>query len=525
MRPLIRRPVRRLVPYEPPPPLDQLEAEIGRDVLRLSANESPIGPSPLAVAAIRDEAQRAHLYPDGSAHALRAALAGQLGVSPDHLLFGNGADELIGFVARASLGPRDEVVVPHPAFEPYESAAQIMGAATIRSPLRDYHIDLSDFLTKVTKRTKIVFLANPHNPTGTIVSKREFEAFLDALAPEPLLVVDEAYWEFADDPEFPAGTEFLARRPRLLILRTFSKIAGLAGLLQFSRLSVGDPTVAVGLELDVIAAVIIGGGSLAGGRGTIAGSLIGAAIMTIISIGCSQKGLANWVQQIVINQWGPDVYDQWVAHGIPYNDDRIKQSWQMFGDIILNPDYILGGTDKALATRFSEGAIPLFKDPPEAYMHVMGSFDSAFITNPELGFPEGLVAGEDFDFFPFPVINPDFPSGVTGDLNMMMMFNNDPETCSFVEWMASADAQDIWVGLGGFTSLNTKIDLNAYPTALDRKVGEILANPNAVFRPDADDAMPSGVGGDNGAVFTGVLDFIDGGNLDTILKGIEDVFP
>jgi len=230
MRPLIRRPVRRLVPYEPPPPLDQLEAEIGRDVLRLSANESPIGPSPLAVAAIRDEAQRAHLYPDGSAHALRAALAGQLGVSPDHLLFGNGADELIGFVARASLGPRDEVVVPHPAFEPYESAAQIMGAATIRSPLRDYHIDLSDFLTKVTKRTKIVFLANPHNPTGTIVSKREFEAFLDALAPEPLLVVDEAYWEFADDPEFPAGTEFLARRPRLLILRTFSKIAGLAGL-------------------------------------------------------------------------------------------------------------------------------------------------------------------------------------------------------------------------------------------------------------------------------------------------------
>jgi len=234
---------------------------------------------------------------------------------------------------------------------------------------------------------------------------------------------------------------------------------------------------------------------------------------------------SDWVQQIVINQWGPDVYDQWVAHGIPYNDDRIKQSWQMFGDIILNPDYILGGTDKALATRFSEGAIPLFKDPPEAYMHVMGSFDSAFITNPELGFPEGLVAGEDFDFFPFPVINPDFPSGVTGDLNMMMMFNNDPETCSFVEWMASADAQDIWVGLGGFTSLNTKIDLNAYPTALDRKVGEILANPNAVFRPDADDAMPSGVGGDNGAVFTGVLDFIDGGNLDTILKGIEDVFP
>jgi len=234
---------------------------------------------------------------------------------------------------------------------------------------------------------------------------------------------------------------------------------------------------------------------------------------------------SDWVQQIVINQWGPDVYDQWVAHEIPYNDDRIKQSWETFGEIILNPDYVLGGTDKTLATRFSEGAIPLFSDPPQAFMHVMGSFNSAFITNPELGFPEGLVAGEDFDFFPFPVINPDFPSGVTGDLNMMMMFNNDPETCSFVEWMASAEAQEVWVALGGFTSLNTKINLDSYPTELDRKVGEILADPNAVFRPDADDAMPSGVGGDNGAVFTGVLEYIGGGDLDGILQGIEDAFP
>jgi len=234
---------------------------------------------------------------------------------------------------------------------------------------------------------------------------------------------------------------------------------------------------------------------------------------------------SDWVQQIVLNQWGPDVYDQWVAHDIPYNDDRIKQSWELFGDIILNPDYVLGGTDRALATTFSEGSLPLFTDPPEAFMHYMGSFNSGFITDPDLGFPEGLVAGEDFDFFAFPTIDSSFAGGVTGDANIMILFNSDETTCSFAEWMASAEAQEVWVARGGFTSLNTKVDLSAYPTDLDRKVAGQLADPNAIFRFDADDAMPSGVGGDNGAVFTGVLDYIGGGDLDEVLQGIEDTFP
>ncbi len=230
MRPLFRRTIRKIIPYEPPPPLDQLRAETGKEVLRVSANESPLGPSPLAVAAIRDEATRAHLYPDGGAQALRVALAKSLSLSPGHFILGNGADELIGLVARACLGPRDEVVVPHPAFEPYETSAQVMGAKIIRSPLRDYRIDLEDLLSRVTSRTKLVFLANPHNPTGAMIPRDEFDAFLEALQPEPLLILDEAYWEFANDPEFPVGTEVLPRRARLLILRTFSKIAGLAGL-------------------------------------------------------------------------------------------------------------------------------------------------------------------------------------------------------------------------------------------------------------------------------------------------------
>ena len=228
---------------------------------------------------------------------------------------------------------------------------------------------------------------------------------------------------------------------------------------------------------------------------------------------------SDWVQQIALAELGPEVYDQWVNHEIPYNDPRVKGVWEKFGQIIFTPGYLLGGPEKALATKFSEGSIPLFTDPPEAFMHYMGSFNSGFITDTELGFPAGLVAGEDFNFMPFP------GGGVTGDANIMMLFNSDSETCSFAGWMASAEAQEIWVARGGFTSLNTGVSLDAYPNDLDRSLAEQVASPDTTFRFDADDAMPSGVGGDNGAVFTGILDYIGGGDLDTILQGIDDVFP
>lgn len=228
---------------------------------------------------------------------------------------------------------------------------------------------------------------------------------------------------------------------------------------------------------------------------------------------------SDWVQQIVLGESGPDVYDEWVAHEIPYNDPQIKDAWEKFGQIVLDERYTLGGPERALATTFSEGSIPLFTDPPEAAMHYLGSFNSSFITDPELGFPEGLEPGTDFDYFPFP------GGGVTGDANIMMLFNNDPATCSFASWMASAEAQEVWVSRGGFTSLNNKVSLDAYPTELDRKVAEQLTDSEAVFRFDADDAMPSGVGGDNGAVFTGVINYLSGDDLDGILQGIEDTFP
>jgi len=228
---------------------------------------------------------------------------------------------------------------------------------------------------------------------------------------------------------------------------------------------------------------------------------------------------SDWIQQIVLGESGPDVYDDWVDHKIPYNDPKIKQAWENFGKILLEPRFVLGGAQRALATKFSEGSIPLFTQPPQAAMHYLGSFNSNFITDTTLGFPPGLKPGTDFDFFPFP------GGGATGDANVMMLFNSDPATCSFAEWMAGPDSQEVWVKRGGFTSLNKKLDLSAYPNDLDRRIAQQLTDPATTFRFDADDAMPSGVGGDNGAVFTGVLNYLSGGDLDDTLRGIDAAFP
>jgi histidinol-phosphate aminotransferase len=221
-----------VVPYDAGKPLAELAVELGLpEVVRLSANENPLGPSPRVVAAITREASRVHLYPDGGARALREALARRLGVGPEGLCVGNGADELIGLVALAAFERGDEVVVPHPSFEPYATSVTLAGARVVASPLAGYETDLDDVRRKVTDRTKAVMLCSPHNPATTIIRKGPLLQFLDALGTDPpLVVLDEAYRDFADDPECPDGVALLARYPRVVVLRTFSKIAGLAGL-------------------------------------------------------------------------------------------------------------------------------------------------------------------------------------------------------------------------------------------------------------------------------------------------------
>jgi histidinol-phosphate aminotransferase len=221
-----------LIPYDAGLSLEALAREVGRaELVRLSANENPLGPSPLAVAAVEQEAPRIHLYPDGGSTALREALGRGLGVAPNQIVVGNGADELIALVAAAAFEPGDEIIVPTPSFEPYEISARLAGARVVTSPLVGYDAALDDVRRRVTDRTKAVMLCSPHNPATTILPRRALLALLDALGPDsPLVVLDQAYIDFCDDPDHADGVRLLERYPRLVVLRTFSKIAGLAGL-------------------------------------------------------------------------------------------------------------------------------------------------------------------------------------------------------------------------------------------------------------------------------------------------------
>jgi histidinol-phosphate aminotransferase len=231
MRKLWRSTLDNVIPYQAGKPIEALAAETGvPELIRLSANESPLGPSPRVVRAIEQEARRIHLYPDGGASVLRQALAARLGVAPGQIILGNGADELLALLAAAAFEPGDEVVLPHPSFEPYTTAVAIAGAEARLSPLRDYQQDLDDMLRRVTERTKAAMLCSPHNPTGTVVRRRPLLDFLKALGLEPpLVVLDEAYRDFCDDADVPDGVSLLPAHPTLIVLRTFSKIAGLAG--------------------------------------------------------------------------------------------------------------------------------------------------------------------------------------------------------------------------------------------------------------------------------------------------------
>jgi len=220
-----------LVPYSPGRPMEEVERELGLDdVLKLASNENPLGPSPLALQAIREALQGLHRYPDGGCYALRQGLSRRLGVTPEELCFGNGSNELLELVTRAFLGPGDEAVMGHPAFVVYRSVCQAVGAQIREVSLKDFTHDLRGMLKAVTARTKLVFLGNPNNPTGTYVSPTDLDDFVRALPPDVILVVDEAYREYIPRYLQPDLLRYVREGRHLLALRTFSKAYGLAGL-------------------------------------------------------------------------------------------------------------------------------------------------------------------------------------------------------------------------------------------------------------------------------------------------------
>lgn len=220
-----------LIPYQPGKPIAELERELGiRDIIKLASNENALGPSPAAVEAIRAHAGDVHLYPEGSCPALRSALAAKLRVDGSCLAFGNGSDEIIHFLGLAFLTPGDQVIQGSPTFSRYEAAARLAQAQCVRIPLRDWRYDLDAVGDAITAQTRLVFIANPNNPTGTYVTEAELERLLDRISPRCIVCMDEAYFEYADAPDYPDTVALIREQTNIVILRTFSKLYGLAGL-------------------------------------------------------------------------------------------------------------------------------------------------------------------------------------------------------------------------------------------------------------------------------------------------------
>ena len=223
-----------LVPYQPGKPAEELARERGLDrVIKLASNEGPWGPLPGAATVLANAIEHLNRYPDGACVLLREELAALHGVTPDRVSIGNGADALINYLSVAMLEPGDEVVFGWPSFPSYLLDARKMGAVAVPVPLdADHRYDLDAMLAAVTERTRIVYLCNPNNPTGTMRSRADVTAFLDALPERVLPVLDEAYFEYVDDADYPDGiAEFIvAGGRRIMVLRTFSKIYGLAGV-------------------------------------------------------------------------------------------------------------------------------------------------------------------------------------------------------------------------------------------------------------------------------------------------------
>ncbi|MDA8084314.1 MAG: histidinol-phosphate transaminase [Nitrospiraceae bacterium] len=218
-------------PYIPGKPLEELERELGiSNSVKLASNENPVGPSPAALRAVQGAFADIHRYPDGAGYYLKQALAKKLGVAEDALILGNGSNELLDIAVRTFMKQGDDAVMAAPSFVVYAMAVRSVGGRPIQVPLKDFTHDLGAMADAITPATKMVFIANPNNPTGTINTREEFDRLMARVTEEMLVVVDEAYYEYVTDGSYADSMKHLCAGKNLLILRTFSKIYGLAGL-------------------------------------------------------------------------------------------------------------------------------------------------------------------------------------------------------------------------------------------------------------------------------------------------------
>lgn len=223
--------LRDLVSYEPGKPVDDVARDLGlapESIIKLASNENPLGPSPKALAAMQAMLNQSHFYPDGGGYHLRTAIADKFDLKRENVILGNGSNEIIEFLGHAFLSKGDEIVVSAHSFAVYHLMAQLFGAKTIEVPDPGFAHDLDGMLKAITPKTKEVFITNPNNPTGTLLKQDEIDAFMAKVPPHVIVVFDEAYYEFVDNP---ADTlKYVRERENVIVLRTFSKIQGLANL-------------------------------------------------------------------------------------------------------------------------------------------------------------------------------------------------------------------------------------------------------------------------------------------------------
>ncbi len=228
---LANRGIQQLKPYQTGKPIEELERELGiSNIVKLASNENPLGPGRKALHAARQALSDLHRYPDGSGFHLKAALAEKLGVHAEQITLGNGSNDVLELIARSWLAPDDEVIFSEHAFAVYPLVTLACSAKPVQVPAVCFGHDLDAMAAAVTERTRIIFVANPNNPTGTWFHRPALEKFLQKVPADVLVVLDEAYFEYVEEAHYPNGLDYLSRYPNLIVTRTFSKIYGLAGL-------------------------------------------------------------------------------------------------------------------------------------------------------------------------------------------------------------------------------------------------------------------------------------------------------
>ena len=231
MNRLSRKGILKITPYVAGKSIEEVQKEFGAKAwIKLASNENLLGPSPKAMEAILKELPNIHLYPEGPATILRQALAEKFALPEERVVLSNGADNLILMIANAFVNEGDEVVMAHPTFPVYTNVTQIMGGKPVRVKLKDFTHNLDGMLKKVNRKTKLVFVCNPNNPTGTTIPQQSFNRFLSELPDRVIVILDEAYGDFVEDPFYPNGLDYIGGRRPMIVLRTFSKVYGLAGL-------------------------------------------------------------------------------------------------------------------------------------------------------------------------------------------------------------------------------------------------------------------------------------------------------